>query len=190
MKLCFIDLETTGVKHWRNGIHQISGCIDIDNEIKETFDYKVKPFASALIEEEALSVSRVTREQVLSYPEMKEVYQSLCKLLGRYVDKYKKTDKFFLIGYNNASFDNQFLRAFFVQCNDNYFGSWFWSNSIDVMVLAAEYLKGKRHEMIDFKLKTVAAFMGIAVDESQLHDSSYDIELTRSIYKKIISSGS
>ena len=29
-KLLFFDLETTGVKFWRNGIHQIGGIVDID----------------------------------------------------------------------------------------------------------------------------------------------------------------
>lgn len=187
MKYCFIDLETTGVKHWRNGIHQISGCIEIDSQVKEIFDFKVRPYHSAVIEHEALVVGGVTKEQVLAYPEMKSVYKEICAMLGKYVDKYKKTDKFFLVGYNNASFDNQFFRAFFVQCNDDYFGSWFWSSSIDVMVLASEYLKDKRSEMVDFKLKTVAAYLGIPVDESKLHEAGYDIELTRSIYKKITS---
>lgn len=27
MKLLFFDLETTGVKFWRNGIHQIGGVV-------------------------------------------------------------------------------------------------------------------------------------------------------------------
>lgn len=185
MKLCYIDLETTGTKFWRNGTHQISGCIEIDGEVKETFDFKVKPFHACDIEDEALAVGNVTRDQVNAYPEMKEVYTKICKMLSRYVDKFKKTDKFFLVGYNNASFDNQFFRAFFVQCQDNYFGSWFWSNSIDVMVLAAEHLKENRHTMADFKLKTVAEFMGIKVEDSNLHNAVYDIELTRNIYKKI-----
>jgi uncharacterized protein YprB with RNaseH-like and TPR domain len=30
MKILFFDLETTGVKFWKNGIHQISGIVDID----------------------------------------------------------------------------------------------------------------------------------------------------------------
>lgn len=185
MKLLFFDLETTGTLHWRNGIHQISGMIEIGGEVKETFDFKVRPNPACTIEDEALAVGNVTREQVNSYPEMKKVYADVCAMLSKYVDKFKKADKFFLVGYNNASFDNQFFRAFFVQCHDNYFGSWFWSNSIDVMVLAAEHLKEKRAQMTDFKLKTVARFMGIEIDETKLHDAIYDIDLTRNIYKKI-----
>ena len=37
-KLFFYDLETTGTKFWKNGIHQISGAIVIDGEIKD-FSY-------------------------------------------------------------------------------------------------------------------------------------------------------
>jgi DNA polymerase III subunit epsilon len=182
MKLFFVDLETTGVKHWRNGIHQISGAIEIDGEVKEEFDFKVCPHPQCTIEDEALAVSGLTKEIVLSYEPMANVYRKIIKMLGKYVDKFNKQDKFFLVGYNNASFDNQFFRAFFVQNNDNYFGSWFWSNSLDVMVLATEYLKHKRTELADFKLKTVAAFVGLAIEEDKLHDAIYDIHLTRKIY--------
>jgi DNA polymerase-3 subunit epsilon len=36
--------------------------------------------------------------------------------------------------------------------------------------------------MANFQLKTVAAFLGIEVDESRLHDAEYDIDLTMQIY--------
>lgn len=185
MKAFYFDVETTGVKHWKNGIHQISGLIEIDGEIKEEFDFKVKPYKDAIIEDTALEIGKVTREQILSYHEMFEVYSDIIKMLGKYVNKFDSKDKFFLIGYNNSSFDNNFLRAFFVQLHDNYFGSWFWSNSIDVMVLAAEKLKEQRHEMENFKLHTVAKFLGISVEDDKLHDGIYDIKLTREIYKII-----
>ena len=181
-KLLFFDIETTGVKFWKNGIHQISGCVEIDGEVKEYFDFKVAPNPSAIIEQEALDVSGVTIEQIQAYEQMGFVHGKICGLLSKYVGKFDKRDKFFLVGYNNASFDNQFLRAFFEQCNDKYFGSWFWSSSLDVMVLAAQHLKNVRHNMIDFKLKTVAKELGIVIDETRLHDAEYDIDITRQIY--------
>lgn len=182
MKILFFDLETTGLKPEKHGIHQMSGRIVIDNEVVEKFNFKVQPNPKALIEDEALSIANVTREKIQAYPEMKIVYNQLIEMLARYVDKFDKKDKFFLCGYNNASFDNQFLRGFFLQNNDNYFGSWFWSNSFDVMVLASKHLASVRYKMPDFKLKTVAKYMGIEVDESRLHDAEYDIELTIGIY--------
>lgn len=116
MKLLFFDLETTGTYPGKHGIHQMSGMIVIDGEIKEKFDFKVRPNPQAEILDEALEVAGVTRDQILAYPPMGEVYhQFVDGILAKYVDRYNKTDKFFLVGYNNASFDNQFLRGFFLQ---------------------------------------------------------------------------
>lgn len=183
MKLFYYDVETTGVKYWRNGIHQISGAIEIDGEIKEYFDFKVRPYPDAIIDPKALEVGGVTLEQVMAYPPMSEVYSQILRMLGKYVDKYDKGDKFFLAGYNNAAFDNAFFRAFFVQNGDQYFGSWFWPHALDVYILASEYLKEVRPQMENFKLHTVAKQLGIEVDESKLHQADYDIDLTIQIYK-------
>ena len=182
MKLVFFDLETTGTNPGKHGIHQISGQIVIDGVVKESFDFHVQPNPKALIEEEALKVGGVTREQILASPPMQQVYQEFVAMLGKYVDKFNKKDKFFLVGYNNAAFDNQFLRGFFLQNGDVYFGSWFWSNSIDVMVLASAYLATRRPEMENFKLSTVAKTLGIVVNDDSLHDAMYDIELTKAVF--------
>ncbi|GAE14618.1 DNA polymerase III epsilon subunit [Bacteroides pyogenes JCM 6292] len=182
MKLLFFDLETTGTNPGRNGIHQISGSIVIDGKRIEDFDFHVQPNPKAVIEEEALKVAGVTREQVLAYPPMQQMYQEFVAMLGKYVDKFNKKDKFFLVGYNNAAFDNQFLRGFFLQNGDNYFGSWFWSNTLDVMVLASAYLVTRRPDMENFKLSTVAKTLGIEVKDDSLHNAMYDIELTRAVY--------
>lgn len=185
MKLFFFDLETTGLSYVKNGIHQISFEIVIDGVTKEQEDLKVKPNPDLIIEQEALDVAGVTREQILAYPSMTEVYRKLIQTMSKYVDRYARGDKFFLAGYNNASFDNSFLRAFFSQNSDKYFGSWFWSNSLDVMVLATQYLLERRCKMENFKLATVAKEMGVAIEEDKLHDATYDLYLTKSIYDKV-----
>jgi DNA polymerase-3 subunit epsilon len=184
-KLFFYDLETTGVQYWKNGVHQISGAIIIDGELKERFNFNVKPHEKAVIEQEALKVANVTEEQIMAYPEMSEVYNSLMRILSNYVDKYNKKDKFHLVGYNINSFDNQFLRAFFVQNGDNYFGSWFWADSIDCYVLASNKFKKERDTFPNFQQRTVAQRLGIEVDETKLHDAEYDISLCMEIYNKV-----
>lgn len=113
---------------------------------------------------------------------MEEVYIELTKLLSKYVKKFDKKDKFFLVGFNNASFDNAFLRAFFVQNGDEYFGSYFWPNPVDVYAMATRKLFHLRPEMKTFKLMDVANVCKMEIDESRLHDAVYDVELTRNIY--------
>lgn len=185
MKKVYYDLETTGTNPGKHGIHQISGIIEIDGLVVEEFDFKVRPNPKALVEAEALAVAGVTQEQIMAYPQMVDVFVSLTSTLSKYVDKFDKNDKFFLVGYNNSQFDNQFLRGFFLQNGDKFFGSWFWSNTMDVMVLATYALDNEIAKMENFKLKTVAKHLGIVVDESKLHDAVYDCYLTREIESKI-----
>lgn len=144
MKLLFFDLETTGVKFWRNGIHQIGGIVDIDGQEVERFDIRLAPNPAATIEQEALDVAGVTLEQVQSYQPMEEGYRQLVGILSKYVNKFDKRDKMYLVGYNNAGFDNSFLRALFQQCGDKYFGSWFYPNCMDVYVMVTPFLMGVR----------------------------------------------
>lgn len=183
MKLFFYDLETTGVNPGKNGIHQISGMVVIDGEIKEEFDFKVKPNPKAIIEKQALEVGGVTEEQIMSYPPMELVYRNkLIPLLDKYIDRYNKNDKFYLVGYNNAHFDNDFFRGFFLQNGSKYFGSYFWPNCFDVMVLATPYLADIRQQMENFKQGTVAKALGVEVDDAKLHDALYDIYICKLIY--------
>jgi len=182
-KLFYFDVETTGTDSKLHGIHQIAGFIEIAGSIEEKFNFNVRPKANAVIEEEALKVANVTKEQIQAYSPMREVYNKLLVILGKYVQKFDRQDKFFLVGFNNSSFDNGMFRQWFTDNGDKYFGSWFWSNCEDAMVLATGPLMEQRHLMPDFKLKTVAKYLGIEVDETKLHDALYDIELTKAIYQ-------
>ena len=179
----FYDLETTGLSAIENGIHQIAGIIEKDGAVVETFDFKVRPNPKKKITEEALAVAGVTLEQVLAYPPMERVYKQFKMLICKYVDKFDRKDKAFLIGFNNRNFDDNFLRAFFMDNDDPYFGSLFWSASQDVMVLASHYLERRIPKMPNFKLMSVAKELGLLVDETKLHDGSYDVNLTYWIYR-------
>jgi DNA polymerase-3 subunit epsilon len=179
----FYDLETTGLKINLHGVHQISGYIEVDDVIVERFDFRVRPNPKAKIEQDALDVGGVTEKQILQYPAMGAVYRDMLTLLGRHCNRFERKDKMWLVGFNNRSFDDQFFRAWFIQNGDDFFGSWFFSDSLDVIVLASQYLLKRRVKMVNFKLMTVAKELGIEVDETKLHDSSYDVYLTRKIYR-------
>lgn len=183
MKILFYDLETTGTDATIHAIHQFTAtlCDERGNQI-EKIDVKMRPHVGAVVEPEALQVAGITEEQLMSYPSPEEGYKRIEEFLDRHVDKFNRTDKMFLAGYNILSFDNDFFRALFIRNRNNYFGSYFWSGGIDVFALALDDLKEQRHVMPDFKLATVAKKYAIEVDESQTHEAGYDVYLTALIY--------
>lgn len=178
----FYDCETTGVDYKKNSIMQLSGIIEVAGKKVDTFDFTIKPHEKAIIEDEALKVNGHTREQLDTYEAQDRVYKRFIAIMQRYIDRFDKTNKAYLIGYNNRGFDDNFLRTFFRLNDDPYFGSWFWSDTIDVLCLASQYLRERRSQMKNFKLATVAKELGIYVDQEKLHDSMYDVELTREVY--------
>lgn len=184
-KLCVYDLETTGTDHWRHAIHQLSCMIVIDDVIVEKFDLKIRPHEQAHIEPEALKVGGVTLEEVQAYPHRTAQFAVFIEFLNRHIDPYNPEDKLFLLGFNNVAFDDRFLRNFFILEDSNAYGCYFFNNSLDASVLASQYLLPDRAKMPSFKLSRVAKHLGIAVDESRLHDSIYDCELTWAIYNKV-----
>lgn len=192
MKIMFYDIETTGLYSSNCGIHQISGAIsEIKNgdnrvSILDHFNFKVKPFKGKRVYPSALEVGGLTYDTIAAYPEPNEVYGQFMKIIKKHVDKFNPDDKIMLAGYNNLHFDNDFLRQWFHDCGDRYFGSYFWSNAIDVMAEAGKVLMNIRPFMPNFKLGTVAKTFGIKFDEGDLHDAMIDIRLTIQIFNKIL----
>lgn len=178
----YYDLETTGVNYKRHGVHQIAGIVEVNAREVETFNFKVRPNPRAEITPEAMAVCRVTAEEILAYRPMEAAYQDFIALLSKYINKYDKTQKAYLVGFNNRFFDDQFLRAWFSQNGDTFFNSWFWPDTLDVMVLASQYLINRRPGMPSFKLHRVAKELGLEVDATRNHDALYDVGLTRDIY--------
>jgi len=179
----FYDLETTGTDVRKHGVHQISGSIEVDGVVVETFDFRVAPNPKCVCEAEALKAGKVTEEQIRAYPPMNVVFRKVIALLGKYIDKFDVKDKAWLIGFNNRAFDDIFFRAWFEQNDNTFFGTWFWSDSIDCLPLASQYLIKRRRNMKNFKFGTVAKELGLVVDEDRLHDAAYDAEILREVYR-------
>lgn len=186
MKYFNFDLETTGVKHWKNGIHQIGYEIRSgDGSLLRENQIDIKPYHRCIIVPEALEVSDKTEADLETHTEFRDGYLELLDDLDEFVDKFDREDKFFQLGYNIASFDSPFLRNFFKQNGNKYFGSYFWADVLDVRVLAAQHLRLDRPNLPNFRLSTVAGYVGVSVDKERLHEAKYDLELTWKIYKAV-----
>lgn len=154
IKRLFYDLETTGINENKHSIHQIAGIIEIDGKIKKKFNLGVRPHPKAEITPEALNVCGVSREQIMAYKDQLAQFRAFKSILKEYVDPYKKDDKFFLIGFNNRSFDDKFLFKWFEINGDNFCPGWFYFG-IDTSSLALQYLIERRMGMPSFKLHRV-----------------------------------
>lgn len=71
----------------------------------------------------------------------------------------------------------------------NYFGSYFWSTSIDVLAEATRYFIHYRPALINLKLSTMARAVGVKVDDDNLHDALYDVYCTMKIFEAILQDG-
>ena len=140
-KLFFIDLETTGLSAYKNGVWQFGGIIDVAGKT-EKITCEMKPFPNDVIEDKALAVSGKTKEEILALGSPFDFYAKLTSTMARYIDKFNKADKFYMIGYN-VSFDEGFLRQWLRKCGDNYFGSYFYWPCVDVANIAASKIISK-----------------------------------------------
>lgn len=189
VKLCYIDTETTGLDAKRHGIIQLAAIMEIDGEEVSTFSEKMRPASSCSADPSALEISGNTVEMIKAYRPEAEVYRDFVEWLGRFVGKFDRLDKAFFCGYN-SSFDVEFVRAFFDRNGDKYFGSWFWSGSVDVMGAALWSLRDQRPMLENFKLGTVAKrvlgtrFAELTADAG-LHDALADIRLTRELHMRV-----
>lgn len=181
-KILFFDVETTGTDSRTNDIVQLSGAIEIDGDIKETFNLRMRPFNINAIEEEALRVTGLKKEDILGYPDPKQMLTKFKTMLGKYVNKYDKSDKFIPAGYN-VKFDIDFIQAWFHKCGDVYgFGTWQnWKAMDPLPVLQFMDTQGLI-SLPNYKLSTVCEHFGIEINA---HDALSDITATKEVINKV-----
>lgn len=193
MKVLFYDLETTGTDCERFGIIQIAAVMtEVDESNNMTplgaINLKIRPRPEKLIDDAAFFFNGSSHEELKTLQADEVAFEKFIKFLNKHIDVYNKMDKAILAGYNNIHFDNEFLRKWFADNDNKYYGSYFWSNSIDIMPEVTRYLMHYRPALHNFKLGTVAKAMGIDVQRNELHDGLYDIKLTMKIFKILLNS--
>ena len=178
MKLAFIDVETGGLNIGRDPVLQISWILRVNNE-----EYSNNVFITANPKDcdpVALEVTGIDPESEQAIQEEYAV-RLLIQDLKKFIDPDNPKDRFYFVGFNCQTFDSAFIRRLFVKYYYRY-SDYFWDPTIDTMLLAAGCCLGQRQKLGDFKLVTVAKSLGLTVDEDMLHDSLYDVMLTKDIF--------
>ena len=185
-KIIFIDTETGGVNPEKSALIQLSGIIRIDKKDVEKFNFYIKPFENSEVTEKALEVQGRTLEELKTdkYVEEKEVYKQFINLLDKYIDKYDKTDKFIVAGYN-VRFDVDILKALFQRHGNNFLFSYLDSSMLDPLYsIRLLQIAGILPVLENNKLETWCKHFGI---ELKTHDSLEDIVATKKLIGKLIS---
>ena len=80
----FYDLETTGLDERKHSIIQLAGVIEINDEVVEEFDIKIKPHPKAELDPYAMQINKVTPEELETYTEMTVALDQFKNILRRY----------------------------------------------------------------------------------------------------------
>jgi DNA polymerase III subunit epsilon len=180
-KICWIDVETTGLDARKQDVIQIAGIIDINGQVKERFMFLCQPHSWEDIQQKALDVHGYSIPDLQGFESPYVIKQKVEAILAKYINKFDKADKFVFAGYNTP-FDYGFVREWFKKCGDKYFGSYFEYKQYDVYPLFQCYCNIAGLSLPNQKLITAAGHFGVHIDA---HDALSDIEATRAVGKHI-----
>ena len=184
IKQIFLDTETTGTEERECGVWQIGGIIRCGKRTEE-FLFECDIFEEDTFDPKATEITGITIEKLETLPDPKDIYQKFTELLGKYVDKFDKTDKFIAINYG-AEFDARVLRAWFEKNDDDFFGSWFFHPWVCMMNAVAFRYQNERPDFKNFKLETVLDMLHIRVRDEKLHNALTDAKMAMAIYDKLM----
>jgi len=181
VKTLWLDCETTGLVPYKHGIIQLGGMIEIGGEVVETFNFRMQPCPTAIIDDKAMQVNKITPEELRTYPSSNSQYCAFINVLDKYINKFNKEDKFILAGYN-VQFDDGFVNHWFKRNGNNYWYSYVNSAKLDVMSSVATWRRATNTKTPNNKLSTIAEWFGIG---GNFHDALDDIKATRELELKI-----
>lgn len=185
LKVLWVDIESTGLDPSFNEIIQLSGFLEIDEKRIEGFDIKMRPNHPERASEEALEKQNLSVEDIMKYPlSQKEGYDKFMKVLDKHIDRFDKTDKINIAGYN-CGFDRKFIDAMFKTNNNDFVGAYFWFEMLDCLPLVMLFKIVGKYKGENLKLETVCEEFGLPFKVGTCHNSLYDIVQTRKLFSKL-----
>lgn len=184
-KILFIDILTTGMNPEKCSIYRIGGIYTEDAVEKERFEFRMRPFRNARINEQSLWISGESRSSLLVYKDESDAFKDFLAMLGRLVDIKNPHDKIYIAGFNSAAFDVPFLREWFRRNGNERFRDYFHVQTMDVMCLSAFALMPTRQGMPDFHLETAARFLQVKATAGDTYDCITNAKTSLDIFRKL-----
>lgn len=188
-KILYIDVETTGVDPHRHGLVQLGQVIEINGRIMRTDKWDIVPFPEDIIDQKALDVTGMTRDQLFAPGRLLPIdaWRVIKNTWDQFINKFDRDDKFILAGYNVDAFDQRFLRRFIDKCQPeerfSIAGSYIGHLTMDPLPLL-KWLKAVHVlDIPNLKLQTVCDHLGIKLEDA--HDALADITATRQLVRRV-----
>jgi len=182
-KRLYLDLETTGFNSYSNGITELGAIYVEDDVVVEGFNCFINPYTynkKMVVVNEAISFRGVTEADLLGYATSKESFNDFIKWLDSICNKFDKKDKIQIVGYNSDTFDIKFLKDWFKDSGNKYYGSYFSHETIDVFNLVKKHKIKKEFNLKNDKLSTIAEHYNIEINA---HIAMDDIIATYKIHQ-------
>lgn len=183
MKIFWFDTETTGLNPSEHSIVQMSGMIVVDKVTVERFNFRCAPPPWEKCEPEALKVTGYKEEDVRSWPDPGNTFDSLIGMFDKHIDKFNKTDKLIMAGHN-PNFDKLMLEGMAKKLKFDYLFSYIDYHMLDTANIAMLCrLMGKGNLPKSNKLVHLCEHFKIPLEA---HDSWNDIVATRKLCAELI----
>jgi DNA polymerase III epsilon subunit-like protein len=194
--ICVFDFETGGLNLEKCEILQIGALILHRTSLKVMDAYKslMKPLDFDGLDEKALKVNGLTKEQLQEAPEAKVVFPEFCEWIKKF--NTSRDNSFFgaptPCGYNISGFD---LPIFDRYCKE--YGYWddrqqrqtvFWPmNRLDVFDHVWMYCR-RNADLKKMKLTSILEYCGVSKEEIEngAHDAMWDVEWTAKLAVKFL----
>ena len=189
-KVLWIDTETTGVNKSVASILEIAAVMEINGVEVDSFHSYVQPPPGRAIDEQALTICHISREDIESFTPEPIVAVRFLEWLNQFVDRYNKRDKIHIGGFN-VEFDVGFLEELLVRNKEHFFGSYFYRDNIDLRAFAAWHLRDRRPDMVNGKLMSIAEEiltkqeLTDALGGGVAHGAEVDIRVTIATFRKL-----
>lgn len=176
-KILYLDIHP--FNYYSPWFHEISFILEVDDEIKAAYQYKLVPenfeINEGLLNSQGYSLDEIQRDNNLySY----EFHTQFLKFLDQYVDKFIKYDKLLVYCWTQETFE--ILKKFFRGCNDRYFYSYFIGIPVLVSSLVANKFAEKFPYYETLELRTLADdIMNIQIAKDTLSRVSAIYQFTK-----------